>query len=188
MIKSIKNTAILILVFCAMLFAIYILYSQNKRLANDIARVSENFNQIQNDNYTLNLKIGEFKTFIRQSNDSVVMRTDSIMKANRIKPSYVTEVNNYHYSYVDTTSGGGIKIDSLRPISYGNECWGFDGEIKSDSLIISKKWSNTDIDLIKYVRPKRFLGIRVGWRDESYALSSTCGNATLNQIKVKRAK
>ena len=165
----------------------YIVIRQNTKLREDISRVSNNFSEIQKDNYSINLKISEFKSMLKESSDENIRRTDSIMKANKIKPNYVTEVNNYHYTYKDTSIVD-IKLDSLKPISYGDKCWGFNGNIKNGSLMINDRWSSTDIDLIKHMIPRRILWIRVGWKEDTYTLSSTCGSVNLNQIKVEKGR
>ena len=67
----------------------YIVIRQNTKLREDISRVSNNFSEIQKDNYSINLKISEFKSMLKESSDENIRRTDSIMKANKIKPNFI---------------------------------------------------------------------------------------------------
>ena len=80
--------AIVITLIAGLCVLNYIVIRQNTKLREDISRVSNNFSEIQKDNYSINLKISEFKSILKESSDENIRRTDSIMKANKIKPHY----------------------------------------------------------------------------------------------------
>jgi len=171
-----------------MVIAISVLANMLYNTSQDKARAEENVRQMQLINTTLTLTSKEFKDLLSKSEQRTAKHIDSLFKANKINPKGVQEahniVNNYYKK--DSTNIYIPVTNALTPISVGDQCWGFSGIMNNQKLEIKEKYFHSEIDLVDYAKPKKFLFIRVGWHPPELKSFSDCGTVTVRSYK--RAK
>jgi hypothetical protein len=176
------------ILFVLMVLTISILGSMLRNSMIERARLQENFHQMQQDNSTLTLTVREFKDLLKTSEQRTFRHFDSLFKANKINPKGVVEAHNITNIYRDTTI---INIPvpvalEPKPITVGDKCWGFSGIISPSGLTIKEKYFSSEIDLVDYARPKKFLFIRIGWHPPDLKAFSDCGTVTVKSYKRAR--
>lgn len=176
------------LLFVGMVVIISILGSLLRDALREKARQEENVRQMQQENSTLTLTSKELKDLLKTSELRMARHVDSLFKVNKINPKGVQEVHNITNTYRDTTI---IKVPILaamepKPINVGDKCWGFSGTLSASGLTIKEKYFNSEIDLVDYARPKKFLFIRVGWHPPNLRAFSDCGTVTVKSYKRAR--
>ncbi len=176
------------ILFILMVLTISILGSLLHDALREKARQEENVRQMQQLNSTLTLTAREFKEMLKTSDLRSARHIDSLFKANKINPKGVLEVHNITNNYKDSTI---INVPipvamEPRPINIGDKCWGFSGIISPSGLTIKEKYFNSEIDLVDYARPKKFLFIRFGWHPPDLKAFSDCGTVTVKSYKRAR--
>ena len=176
------------ILFILMVITISVMGSMLHNSNIEKARAQENVRQMQQINSTLTLTAREFKDMLKTSEQRTARHVDSLFKANKINPKGVLEVHNITNNYKDSTI---INVPvpvamEPKPINVGDKCWGFSGIISPFGLTIKEKYFNSEIDLVDYARPKKFLFIRVGWHPPDLKSFSDCGTVTVRSYK--RAK
>jgi hypothetical protein len=165
----------------------------NVRLESNLANVTQ-------DDANLTLTVGEYGKIHTKDTEKL----DSVLKANKIKPSQIAQATVISSNYVDTnkvTANTGtpvilplIRIEdnnynpSVRPYSIPvwqkDSCWGMEGEIITTDinakLNILKKTANNSNQLI-VVKAKYFLFIRL--HKQEFKLFTDCGESTFTEIK-----
>ena len=169
-------------------------------LKADRDRIENNFSQVTQDNAVLNVTIKEFKTIQTKDTEKI----DSLLKALKIKPRFVTGATVINTVYRDTSKTPAIvgdPIEQTRPVgsieppmweiptSLDSSCWGFKGEIittdpESRLNILEKNWSNSNQLIV--IRPKYFLGFLWRVRPGDYLNKTDCGESKFTSIEFKK--
>jgi len=176
------------ILFILMVMTISIMGSMLHNSNIERARAQENVRQMQQLNSTLVLTNREFRDLLKTSDQKSARHIDSLFKANKFNPKGVGEVHNIINNYRDTTI---INVPvpvamEPKPIKVGDKCWGFSGEISLSGLTIKEKYFNSEIDLVDYAKPKKFLFIRIGWHPPDLKAFSDCGTVTVKSYKRAR--
>ncbi len=179
----------LFLFISILLFVVFVQIGRIVKLNQEKKRMEENLQQTQKDNSTLILTKDELKELLSRSEQRTARHVDSLQKSNKISTKAVNEVHNITSSYKDTTI---VSIDIpppevIKPINIGNKCWGFSGTISNNELIINERYFTSEIDLVDYAKPRKFLGIRLGWQKPQIEAFSDCGKVTVRTYrKIKK--
>jgi hypothetical protein len=157
-------------------------------MSEEKARAQENVRQMQEVNSTLTLTAREFKNMLSTSEQRTMKHFDSLFKANKMVIKGVNEVHNITNTYIKKDSTiVMVPVTNVNfPLSIGDKCWGFNGFINNQQLVIKERYSHSEIDLVDYARPKRFLFIRVGWNPPVMKGFSDCGTITVRSYKRAR--
>lgn len=181
-----KYFVITIIVLSLLLLGIGKLYLKEKA---DRKRMTENFEQLQNDNQLLNLTYSKKEQYFNE-------KLDSVLKANKIKPKQVITATLIKTEYIDT---GGVKIVYREPekqidsrynieVSYSDVCWGMEGVITSTDpetkLEITQRTANNNVQAV--IIRKRFLGFLWWKKNQELKVFSDCGEANVTQINYSK--
>lgn len=174
------------ILFILMVITISVMGSMMNNLRRDKARAEENVRQMQQLNSTLVLTNREFRDLLKNSDQRSARHIDSLFKANKFNPKGVGEVHNIINNYRDTTIINVPVAMEPKEIKVGDKCWGFSGEISLSGLTIKEKYFNSEIDLVDYAKPKKFLFIRIGWHPPDLKAFSDCGTVVVKSYKRAR--
>jgi Tfp pilus assembly protein PilE len=171
-------------------------------LRKDRNRISENFEQVQNDNQLLSLKYSEKDKYFNA-------KLDSVQKANKIKPKQVVSATVINQTYKDTVKTKAIhgspqivpkkeNKDTIKqiisktvykiPVSVDGNCWKMKGQIISrdpeSKLIITEKEFNNSVQAL--ITRKRVLGFLWWGKKQTLRVFSDCGEAKVTEIKYSK--
>jgi len=159
---------------------------QLKKAGNKIDRLSDNFVELQESNSKLRLTVDEFKEYSSG-------KMDSIMEVASIKPKWVKEyttINNHYYDTVEVE----VPVEHVDTFKYSfmesNDCFTVGGIVNvKDSIpqvsINYREFTDT-LNIIKYLKPKKFLFIRsyLFGKSEELKIVGNCGTYEYDNIKV----
>lgn len=159
---------------------------QLDKAGSKIERLSDNFTEMQTINKNLKLSVDEFKEYSSQ-------RIDSIMEQAKIKPKWVKEYTTVTNNYYDTTivEAPVEKVDSFEySFLEANECFSVGGIVNIKDSIpevsINYREFTDSLDIIKYLKPKKFWFIRsyLFGKEEELEIRGNCGTYEYNNVKV----
>ena len=167
---------------------IWYLTKQVSSLKSDNRRISNNFDQVTEKVKSLNLTIGEYEKLKIQDKSKI----DSLLKVIDEKPKHLKSVTITTVVYKDTGSTKIIYQTPKKqpnsalftiPVSGGDNCWGFKGNIISSDpkskLDIKEKTANNSIQLV-VIKKKKFLFWTI--KQEQFRGFSDCGELNITQI------
>lgn len=200
-----KLTLILAGIVLILVLAIIFGIDQYFKLKSDRNRLSDNFEQVTQENSVLNTTVDELE-YVKTK---MVAKYDSVILENKIKPKQVKSATIIDSKYKDTTGevlSANTKQDTARkvnnnpasylqdmtneelfiiPINTDNGCWGMKGEVITrdgdTKLRIIEKTFNNSHQLVVTKR-KKFLFWTI--KPEKYQLFNDCGEGTFTQINI----
>lgn len=167
-----KRIAVIII----LILSLGVISYKYSNLIADNKRISNNFKQIQHTNQFLELTVDEFKYQLSEVNYEL----DSILKASKIKPNKVTEVQQITTIYKDTATYT-YQIQDLDTIVKSG---GISFRIESiglDTIQVSNIESKNTTTLICYYKVRWIF-----WKRYEYKLLTDYGEVSINKIVIKR--
>jgi hypothetical protein len=171
--------------------------SRTNKWKDNSERLTENFQNIEKENKVLTFTASEW----RKISGDYKNRADSAIKASKLKQRQVQEIIMVESGYLDTNRVMAKmsvpvvrKKDSIPllkpvmniPVSYGDSCWGFEGEVVTNDpetkVYILKRTFHNSFELI-VAKPKYFLFIRI--KKAEYKFKTDCGSGEFTSIKFE---
>jgi hypothetical protein len=174
-----------------MAIAVNVLLASNKKMKAKIDRQENTITQLQNDTASYR----HFEADLKEFQQLITPRLDSLMKMAKIKPKQVTNVTNINNTYInnDTTVITPPATITDKDTTYHfvdtKECFKVAGYMlvkeNKPSLVITERSFINNIAVIAYwKRTHKFLGIQFGKKIHTGSAFSDCGEIKVDDIKV----
>lgn len=125
----------------------------------------------------------EMRNYLDQRDDSLLEKI-SAQAGMTVRPNNVTEVENIHYTYGDTTivEMPIFQVDNIYPFDYNDTCWRAKGYFNLDDskLVFEDRGSEVEITKVDFGKREKKMkwlcgGIRIGKKKAYIETVNSCG-------------